>query len=668
MSPKSKSNQKQPLQVAEPMAISTIGSLLKSIGIGSGVLLNLLSGLLLGFSVSVGLGLTPLATLAFSVLTGVGVLISGSLVAYVMLQTISLASLAFISRIAFGFSGDLSIDSDIFQTGYILLLISSPLLTLIPSVKSALNLISISKAVQFASAGILAALVLFLRSRLPSDAAFGLSKMYFGEDNGGIISHLSFLLKAGYSSGISHYGEFVNGLYFGAAGLIEQFGDNSNPGLLTVLTHFNMTFMFMAWIPIAATITLALSGLRFNRPVSIVVILVMSAMLAFLFWPFVTVGHTGVMSSGMLGMALLGLAFNQKLFTERPAVFATLISVLAYLVGTSWLPLMPFSAAVVAITFAGLLWMQYQKGNQKVVLALTTFFLALAVFLLPSIIGLVSRSNEYLKLPGGSRSATHTLIVLWAVTLVLVFWVILSTSKTDKAKNKVNFVTLLSVGSLVLSTMYLSIAGLIGNSGQLGYGATKYLLTAISFSLPVFWLVLIHTVRSLRALSAVSLGIVMLSAVLMAQPDSRKIPITIAAPSIGALEFLDANEKDYLESPNADVISAITKAVSRNPDHIVCASDFGFPAPGGEVNYESYACNRWSRSLLGDESPSEWAILPLDMTPESSLYAALERYKGKKVVLIRISNPPGGTTPRLDVSETWWVQYIDKSWDIITAR
>ena len=634
----------------------------------SGILFNFVPGLFLGFSVSVGLGLSPLANLAFSAFTGVGVLVSGSLVSYVVLQTISLASLAFLSRITFGFNGNLSIDSELFQTGYILLLISSPLLTLIPLVKSALNSISISKAVQFGSAVTLVTLVLFLRSRLPSDAAFGLSKMYFGEDNGGIISQLSFLLKEGYSSGISHYGEFINGIYFGAAGLIERFGDNSNPGLLTVLTHFNMTFMFMAWLPIAAMLTLALSGLRFSRSVSIVVILVMSALLAILFWPFVTAGHTGVMSSGMLGMGLLGLTFNQKLFSERPVVFATLVSALAYLVGTSWLPLMPFSAAVVAVTFAGLLWKQYQKGNQKVVLALTTFFVALAVILLPSIIGLVSISDEYLKLPGGSRSATHTLIVLWAVILVLVLWAILSNPKKDNSTSQPKFVTLLSVGSLVLSTVYLSIAGLVGNSGQLGYGATKYLLTAISFSLPVFWLVLIHTVRSIRAISAISLGIVLLSAVLMAQPDSRKIPLTIAAPSIGALEFLDANDKDYLESPNADVIAAITKAVAKAPDHIVCASDFGFPAPGGELNYESYACNRWSRSLLGDESPAEWAVIPLDMSTKSALKKARERYEGKKIVLIRIANPVGATNVPLEKSETWWIDYTDKSWEIITVR
>ena len=631
-------------------------------------LIKFSTGLLFGISVAVGLGLNSLACVALGVIAGISVLISGSLVSYLLLQAFSLAVVAGMSRLAFSLNGSISLEPELFQTVHLAVVCITPLLIFIPKAKNALSSISISNSVQLFASGLFLALVLFLRDRLPSDPEFGLSKMYFGEDNGGIISHLSFLLNVGYSSPVSHYGEFINGLYFAAAGLIGAFGDNSNPGLLSALTHFNMTFMFMAWLPIAALLSLALTGRKLSKPSSAIVIVVMASVLGMVFWPFAPLGHTGVMSAGLLGMTLLALAFNQRLFIEKPIMFAALISTLAFLTGTSWIPLMPFSAAVVAITFAGLLTVEYKKGNQGLAVGLASFFTLLAVFLLPSILSLVARSGEYLKLPGGSRSASHTLVFAWAALLVTVLFLV---ARRYQAKNPSNVAVIVSffvVVALIASNLYLSIAGLISNSGQLGYGATKYLLTTISFSLPVLWLVLVSSIKPIRALSLSVLGLGLIAIVLLAQPDSRRVPLTIMVPSIGALEFLDANPLEYSESPNQDVIRAITLAVAKDPDHIVCASDFGFPAPGGEENYESYACNRWSRSLIGDETPAEWAILPLDMTTKSALNNARKRYEGKKVVLLRITKPLGSTSSPKELSDTWWIDYVDESWEIITVR
>ena len=631
-------------------------------------LIKFSTGLLFGISVAVGLGLNSLACVALGVIAGISVLISGSLVSYLLLQAFSLAFVAGMSRLAFSLNGSISLEPELFQTVHLAVVCITPLLIFIPKAKNTLSSISISNSVQLFASGLFLALVLFLRDRLPSDPEFGLSKMYFGEDNGGIISHLSFLLNVGYSSPVSHYGEFINGLYFAAAGLIGAFGDNSNPGLLSALTHFNMTFMFMAWLPIAALLSLALTGRKLSKPSSAIVIVVMASVLGMVFWPFAPLGHTGVMSAGLLGMTLLALAFNQRLFIEKPIMFAALISTLAFLTGTSWIPLMPFSAAVVAITFAGLLTVEYKKGNQGLAVGLASFFTLLAVFLLPSILSLVARSGEYLKLPGGSRSASHTLVFAWAALLVTVLFLV---ARRYQAKNPSNVAVIVSffvVVALIASNLYLSIAGLISNSGQLGYGATKYLLTTISFSLPVLWLVIVGYIKPIRALSLSVLGLGLIAIVLLAQPDSRRVPLTILVPSIGALEFLDANPLEYSESPNQDVIRAITLAVAKDPDHIVCASDFGFPAPGGEENYESYACNRWSRSLIGDETPAEWAILPLDMTTKSALSNARKRYEGKKVVLLRITKPLGSTSSPKELSDTWWIDYVDKSWEIITVR
>jgi hypothetical protein len=56
------------------------------------------------------------------------------------------------------------------------------------------------------------------------------------------------------------------------------------------------------------------------------------------------------------------------------------------------------------------------------------------------------------------------------------------------------------------------------------------------------------------------------------------------------------------------------------------------------------------------------------MTTKSALNNALKRYEGKKVVLLRITKPLGSTSSPQELSKTWWIDYVDESWEIITVR
>jgi hypothetical protein len=194
------------IRVKVGRSVATIRKVVNSKAKSTNIWLTLITGFLFGFSVSVGLGLNNAVSVVLGAVVATGVLVTGSLVAYLLLQTFSLAVIAGMSRLAFSFNGSISLEPLVFQTLYLSVVCITPLLIFIPKVKNALSSLSISNSVQLFASGLFLALSLFLRSRLPSDPEFGLSKMYFGEDNGGIISHLSFLLNVGYSSPVSHYG------------------------------------------------------------------------------------------------------------------------------------------------------------------------------------------------------------------------------------------------------------------------------------------------------------------------------------------------------------------------------------------------------------------------------------------------------------------------------
>lgn len=624
--------------------------------------LTLLTGFLFGFSVSVGLGLNILASLALGALVAVGVFVSGSLVAYLITQTVVLASLAVLSQVAFRVIPDFRIEAGVFQVSYLLIISLNPLLLLIGKVRSATTFFTISSPVQLFTALIFAFLVQFLRSRMPSDAEFAVTRMFEGEDNAGIVEILAGSLKNGFTPQAAQFGEFVNSIYLAAAGLISTLSDSNNPGLLPALTHYNLTLLFMAWVPIAALFAIVLSGRNQKDTVKIAVLSVSTILLGILFWPFVTLGHTSVISSGLLAMSLLALTLNRRLATNHPIAYASLVTSFGLIIGTTWFPLMPFAAATVALTYLFLLYLEYKKGNVRTVVVLTAVLAVISAVFLPGVLELVLNSGGYIDIQGGTRSPTLGLIALTVLLVVIVTWKLLRSSDDSDVSGNSLFIAILAI--LFLSNVYLLVSALEGNQGTFGYGATKYLLTTIGFSLPLLWTLAVDNLKPTNFRVVGAAGLVLILSILMLQPDSRKVPAAIVAPQLTSLQFLappDPNE----ESNSAAIAKALARALQSKPDLLICVSDSDLVESGGDVNFDSYFCNRWAGSLIANKDPFLWGAVALGVNPKSSLIDSRADYGHDVVAIVRIPSYEEVPKPALDNSETWWWEYADESWKIV---
>jgi hypothetical protein len=557
--------------------------------------------------------------------------------------------------VIFRTSPTFSLEPTLFQLGYLALVAMSPLVCFVPRIKKALGSLAIPGSVQLTVSILFAGLVVFLRSRMPNDGVFALTDMYFGEDNGGVIEVLAHSLRDGYTPYSSHLGEFINAAYLAAAGNITWFGDMGELGLLPALTHYNMTLLFMAWLPIAALSAVVFSGKKFTPPITIAVISVMTAVSALLFWPFVPLGHTSVISAGLFAMSLLAITLNRKLALDHPLLFISLITSLGLIVGNIWFPMMPFAAATVALAFLALLQVEYQKGNKKIVIALVSLFAGLGLLLLPTVLGLVLENSGLLQLQGGTRTPATGLVVIWLIMLATAIGFVSSKSKDQTLVGSKLFTLILVV--LVVSNFYLLISGYLNNAGQLGYGATKYLLTSIAFTIPLLLIPILESVRKLRLLEVVAFGAVLMLIVLMVQPDSRKVPRDIVSSS----------NKSISESRYASVAKSLKQALDKRPDHVFCVADYGLPLPDSQMNFDSYSCNRWAGSINGDESLFIWGFVALGRAPKETLEVTRDTLEGKKVILIRLTDDPQNNLAGLDVLDTWWAEYVDPSWQIINV-
>jgi hypothetical protein len=249
--------------------------------------LTLLSGQIFGTSVSVGLGLDILPSLVIGFTVSLSVLLSGSLVSYLVIQTIVLSAGAALFLLMFRLDNTWSVTSETFQIGYLFVVLMSPFVALAPKVRKATNSFGVTKFLELLTSILFASAIGFLRSRMPSDAAYALGQMYYGEDNAGITTNTVTSLDLGFASPhAQQFGEFVTGSYLAAAGLISNFGGESNHALLAILTHYNMTLLFMGWIPLVGLAALSFSGKKFGTANSLIIIAFMSGALALLFWPF----------------------------------------------------------------------------------------------------------------------------------------------------------------------------------------------------------------------------------------------------------------------------------------------------------------------------------------------------------------------------------------------
>jgi hypothetical protein len=510
-------------------------------------------------------------------------------------------------------------------------------------------------SVQLTVSILFAGLVVFLRSRMPNDGVFALTDMYFGEDNAGVVEVTAKSLESGYGSHVKLFGEFINGAYLAAAGNITWFGDMGELGLLPALTHYNMTLLFMAWLPLAALSALVFSGKKFTAPISIALVAVMTVISALLFWPFVPLGHTSVISAGLFAMSLLALTLNRKLALEHPLLFISLITSLGLIVGNTWFPMMPFAAATVALAFMALLQVENQKGNKKIVITLVSLFVALGLLLLPAVFSLILGNGDLLHLQGGTRTPASGLVVIWLLMLTTAVGLVLKRNIDRNILGSKLFTVILVV--LVVSNAYLLMSGYLNNAGQFGYGATKYFLTSIAFTTPVILIPILEVVKQLRLLEVVAFGVVLMLIVLMVQPDSRKVPKDIVSSS-------NQTDKD-IQSANSGVVGALVLALSQKPDQLFCVSDYGFPEEKGVENYDSYFCSRWGGSLIGDsQTLANWRFVPLERAPIHSLINARENVRGDTVIVIRFVQQYSRGLETPPSTDTWWGEYVDQDWQI----
>lgn len=628
--------------------------------------INLLTGFIFGVSVAVGLGLNAPACLIFGTLAAFSVLAFGSLVTYLLTQAIVVASLAVVSQLAFRLIPEFRIEAELFQVCYLLILTLTPLLAFVKKIRVASALLPLSHAVQFVTAGLFAGLVQFLRSRMKLDAEFAFSAMYEGEDNAGIVEALSGSLKNGFTPQAAQFGEFVNSIYLAVAGLITQFSDSNNPGLLPVLTHYNITLLLMAWVPIVGLFVLVLSGRKLKDTAAIAIVCVVSAVLGILFWPFVTLGHTSVISSGLFAASLLALTINNRLATHHPVFFASLVTSFGVIIGTSWFPLMPFAAATLVLTYFALGRLEYKKGNVKITSFLLVTFIALSAVLLPEVLQLAVNSGNYLELQGGTRTPSFGLVLISLALLSMTIWRFAPpSSEKGPTFSKLFIFTVLI---LIASNVYLLISALAGNAGTFGYGATKYLLTTVAFSIPVFWVLFVGSLKTIDSKNISAVGLVLILAILMLQPDSRKVPASIVAPQLTSWQFLAPPESIVNDPQTLGIVSAVNTALKAEPDHIFCVSDYGTTGTYWEPNFPSYFCNRWVASLMQDNEPYKWGSIALGIQAKETLEDLQKKYSSEEVVIIHISSPTGTNANPTDISETWWGKYVDKSWKIMSVK
>jgi hypothetical protein len=616
--------------------------------------LNLLTGFLFGFSVSVGLGFTQVYSIVFGFIVGLGVVLSGSLVGYLTIQSLFMALLTGVVYVLIR-ATTLVIAPEVFQIFFLSLIIIAPFATLISNIRVPLLKFSSGKSVELFSAIAFAAFVQVLRGRMPADAPYAFTQMYGNEDNAGIIDVLSHSIHFGISSNVSALGEFTNSIYISAAGFTGWFGDPSNQDLISPLTHWNMILLLMAWAPIAALVLLAFSGKRPKRLVSVVAVAFMTSMFGLVLWPFTSIGHTAVISSGLFAAALMAITLNERFRREHPFVFAMLLTALGFVAGNIWFPLFPFTAAVVGVAFLFLLRSEYKKNNKPIVFGLIGFFAVVAYNVLPTVVNLVSQNESLLQLQGGTRVASESLILIWLLLSSLAVWAV--TKKSSRSKTKDRNLFLVAVAALIASNVYLFLTGILNNAGAPGYGASKYLLTSIAFSTPLLWMVISLSRKKINPLRVLAGGLALVFAILVAQPDSQPV----------ATSFMADSQQVNTEASQTGVFAAIQEALDKDADHILCVADYGFPMEDGLTAFDAYLCTRWGQAVAVnklDAPTSQWSFAFLNRNDFSHNEWVRDTYADENVFVIRFPDP---SNPLL-VSETWWRQYVHPSWEIVTVK
>jgi hypothetical protein len=616
------------------------------------ILVLVVTGFVFGVSVSIGTGVNREVSVAIGVVVALGVLLTGSIVGYLLFQTLVLATLAFVAYSAFRLFPSIFIDPELVQLTYAVAIFISPLLGFVPRIRKSLLSFANFQHLQLISVFAFAVLLRFVRIGRPSDSRYALSQMYYAEDNAGIVGILSSSLNKGYSPLASYFGEFFNGIYLFVAGMLKVFPNSDDFGLTSALTHWNLTSIFLAFPPLAFLVALVFTGKQLRFTTAITGLALGTALLVLLFWPFVALGHTSVITSGLMTMCLVALTLNRKLSVRHPVLFFVASLGLGFAIAVSWFPLMPFAAATVAMIFVAQILTVKPEQRIRMLIVLALLLTIAGTIVLPEILTRVSESSDYLEMTGATRSIGEPLILVWLTLVCLVVWTRTRNRNFRLEIGSALFSLLLIV--LVTTNTYLFLSGLVANAGNPGYGASKYLLTSIASTVPLLWLVLVALRKKVNVLQVLASGLVLIFSVVIFQYDSRPV---------GSNFFAEQQPANTAVSQSG-VYLALQEALSMQPDQIFCAADYGIPVPEQDISYDPYQCTRWAQSLVGDENGQEWRFVPLGRISEESLIPVLETYREKKVVIIRFQDP----TSSLEIEQTWWAKYVDDSWEIVTVR
>jgi hypothetical protein len=193
--------------------------------------------------------------------------------------------------------------------------------------------------------------------------------------------------------------------------------------------------------------------------------------------------------------------------------------------------------------------------------------------------------------------------------------------------------------------------------GSPGYGANKYILAIIAFSVPVLWLVISVNKKLVNPLRIIGGGLALILAILVAQPSSQPV----------AMSFFEASDEINTEASQKTVVAAIQEALERDAEHILCVADYGFPLPDERTAWEAYLCTRWGQSLAPNTIKApiyEWGLVFLNRLPLSSLEWVRDTYAEENVIVIRFSDPDS----QLVAAETWWHKYVHHTWEVITVK
>jgi hypothetical protein len=394
-----------------------------------------------------------------------------------------------------------------------------------------------------------------------------------------------------------------------------------------------------------------LSGRRLSFVSSIIAVATMTITLSLLFWPFAELGHTSVITSGLFMLGLLSVSLNQKFANNFPVLFISIAISLGVIISSSWFPFFPLVAAIILVYGISLARTQISQGRTKRVIAIATIIALIAATQASTLSYLLVSDGLYLGLQGGTRAATDLLVVLWIGLVAFSIWQ--GSHKKSAEKEPIPRKFNLAIVAVLGTATYLLARGLATNDG-FGYGATKYLLTVIALSTPLLWLIVFSNSRKKLHYRDLALAILIVLAVLVAQPDSR--------PTAGFLA--GGFSSTQTTEPPVGVIQALKIAVDKKPDHVLCVSDIGYPAPNQEVRFHSYLCTRWAQALVGGNSESDgWGFVPLGRLEVTYMNEVVRAYKDRKVILLRFIDP---TNP-IPVDETWWADFVDPNWEVITV-